>query len=119
MGEKRFKFSSIDGIIDNVTGDDFPYSKDGFDAICELLNELSGENQQLKKELDSCKKKHYKGIIMANKNFLKIIDDYFIVYDGETYNLHKTSDIRALMHNLNIEKGFDPLYCEYNGEIPK
>ena len=53
---------------------------------------------------------------MSEKPFLKIFDDFLIVYDGDCYNLHKPSDIRSLVYNLNRDNGFDELQCEYNCE---
>ena len=48
------------------------------------------------------------------KEFLKIIDDYYIQYDGDIFDLHKPSDIRSLIYILNRKQGFSELQCEYN-----
>jgi hypothetical protein len=54
MTEKRFTHKEDDWeILDN--GKHFAFAHSGYQAekICELLNELSTENQQLKKQLQS------------------------------------------------------------------
>lgn len=56
---------------------------------------------------------------MSEKPFLKIVDDFLIEYDGDCYNLHKPSDIRSLIYNLNRENGFSELECENNSDIVK
>ncbi len=53
------------------------------------------------------------------KHFFKIIDDYYIKYDGDYFDLHKPSDIRSLCYIINRLQGFDELECEYNGDVPK
>ena len=55
---------------------------------------------------------------MTEKEFLKIIDDYYIKLgdDGQLFNLHKPSDIRSLIRILNRKQGFSELQCEYNDE---
>ena len=40
------------------------------------------------------------------KHFFKIIDDYYIQYDGDIFDLHKPSDIRSLIYILNRKQGF-------------
>lgn len=57
--------------------------------------------------------------MMSEKPFLKIVDDFLIEYDGDCYNLHKPSDIRSLIYNLNRENGFSELECENNSDIVK
>ena len=53
---------------------------------------------------------------MTEKEFLKIIDDYYIKLgdDGQLFNLHKPADIRSLIMILNRKQGFSELQCEYN-----
>jgi len=53
---------------------------------------------------------------MTEKEFLKIIDDYYIQLgdDGQLFDLHKPSDIRSLIYILNRKQGFSELQCEYN-----
>ena len=53
---------------------------------------------------------------MTEKQFLKIIDDYYIKYgdEGELFSMHKPSDIRSLIYLINRENGFSELQCEYN-----
>ena len=53
-----------------------------------------------------------------DKPFLKIVDDYFIKYGDEEilFNLHKPSDIRSLIYNINRVNGYSELECEYNIE---
>ena len=55
-------------------------------------------------------------MIFAKKEFIKIIDDYYIQLgdDGQLFDLHKPSDIRALVYHLNKKQGFTELQCEYN-----
>ena len=53
---------------------------------------------------------------MTEKHFFKIIDDYYIVYDGDTFSMHKPSDIRSLCYIMNRLQGFSELQCEYNDE---
>ena len=55
-------------------------------------------------------------MIFAEKEFIKIIDDYYIQLgdDGQLFDLHKPSDIRALVYLLNKKQGFTELQCEYN-----
>ena len=53
---------------------------------------------------------------MTEKHFFKIFDDYYIVYDGDTFNMHKPSDIRSLCYIINRLQGFSELQCEYNDE---
>jgi len=48
------------------------------------------------------------------KHFFKIIDDYYIQYEGDIFDLHKPSDIRSLIYILNRKQGFSELQCEYN-----
>ena len=105
---KRFTMDDESDIIEfdwntNEYIDDFMWG-DGksWDRLCNRLNELYDENEELKQQ----------------KPFLKIIDDYFIQYeDGELFNLHKPSDIRSLMYILNRENGYGELECEYNDFI--
>ena len=56
---------------------------------------------------------------MSEKHFFKIIDDYYIKYDGDIFDLHKPSDIRNLCYIINRLQGFDEFECEYNGDVPK
>lgn len=56
---------------------------------------------------------------MSDKPFLRIVNDFFIEYDGHCYDLHKPSDIRCLIYNLNRENGFSELECENNSDIVK
>ena len=51
--------------------------------------------------------------------FLKIHDDYYITYDGDTFSMHKPSDIRSLCYIMNRLHGYDELQCEYNNEEMK
>lgn len=51
------------------------------------------------------------------KHFFKIIDDYYVQYDGDIFNLHKPSDIRSLCYIMNRLQGFSELECEYNGDV--
>lgn len=53
---------------------------------------------------------------MTEKEFLKIINDYYIQLgdDGQLFDLHKPSDIRSLIYILNRKQGFSELQCEYN-----
>ena len=53
---------------------------------------------------------------MTEKEFFKIIDDYYIKIgdDNTLLNLHKPSDIRALIRIINQKQGFSELQCEYN-----
>lgn len=53
---------------------------------------------------------------MTEKEFLKIINDYYIQLgdDGQLFDLHKPSDIRSLIYLLNRKQGFTELQCEYN-----
>ena len=55
---------------------------------------------------------------MSEKPFLKIVNDFYIQYGDESqlFDLHKPSDIRSLVYNLNRDNGFDELQCEYNCE---
>ena len=55
-------------------------------------------------------------MIFAKKEFIKIIDDYYIKLgdDGQLFSMHKPSDIRALVYLLNKKQGFSELQCEYN-----
>ena len=58
---------------------------------------------------------------MTEKPFLKIIEDFYIKYGDESqlFDLHKPSDIRSLIYNLNRENGFSELECENNSDIVK
>ena len=51
MTEKRFKYT-FEGIEDTLESDEeykyTPCNKDGFQDLCEMLNELNNENKQLK-----------------------------------------------------------------------
>ena len=59
----------------------------------------------------------YGGIkTMTEKHFFKIVNDYYISYDGDIFDLHKPSDIRSLCYIMNRLQGFTELECEYNGE---
>lgn len=55
-------------------------------------------------------------MIFTEKEFIKIIDDYYIQLgdDGQLFSMHKPSDIRALVYLLNKKQGFTELQCEYN-----
>ena len=55
-------------------------------------------------------------MIFATKEFIKIIDDYYIQLadDGQLFDLHKPSDIKSLIYLLNRKQGFTELQCEYN-----
>jgi hypothetical protein len=55
-------------------------------------------------------------MIFAEKEFIKIIEDYYIQLgdDGQLFDLHKPSDIRSLIYLLNRKQGFTELQCEYN-----
>lgn len=55
-------------------------------------------------------------MIFVEKEFIKIIDDYYIKLgdDGQLFSMHKPSDIRALVYLLNKKQGFTELQCEYN-----
>ena len=55
-------------------------------------------------------------MIFAEKEFIKIIEDYYIKLgeDGQLFSMHKPSDIRALVYLLNKKQGFTELQCEYN-----
>ena len=55
-------------------------------------------------------------MLMTEKPFLKIIDDYYIKYgnEGELFDLHKPADIRSLIRLINQDNGFSELQCEYN-----
>lgn len=55
---------------------------------------------------------------MTEKEFFKIIDDYYIKIgdDSILLNLHKPSDIRALIYIINQKQSFTELQCEYNNE---
>lgn len=58
MTEKRFKYT-FKGIEDTLEPDEeYKYTlcdKDGFQDLCEMLNELADENEQLKNELSRYK----------------------------------------------------------------
>ena len=56
---------------------------------------------------------------MTEKHFFKIVNDYYISYDGDTFDLHKPSDIRSLCRIMNRLQGFTELECEYNEEYKK
>lgn len=49
MTEKRFIFVGS-GIEDNVDNESYLYNKDGFQDVCDLLNELHEENERLKNQ---------------------------------------------------------------------
>ena len=53
---------------------------------------------------------------MTEKHFFKIVNDYYISYDGDIFDLHKPSDIRSLCYIMNRLQGFTELECEYIGE---
>lgn len=48
------------------------------------------------------------------KPFLEIFDDYYITIDGDTFSMHKPSDIRSLCYIINRWSGYSELQCEYN-----
>ena len=84
----------------------------------ERINELEHINEWLDKQ-NGKMNNHLNRLLEAqaiDKPFLKIVDDYFIKYgDDETlFNLHKPSDIRSLIYNLNRANGYSELECEYN-----
>ena len=106
MTEKRFKLKDYgyDGwAVEDTTGEIFEndYIEDMSDQqVVDKLNELHEENKELKQ----------------NKHFFKIVDDYYITYDGDTFNMHKPSDIRSLVYLINRKQGYNELQCEYNNE---
>lgn len=67
-------------------------------------------NEALIKENEALKKEQYQA------PFLKIVNDYFVEYDGAIYSMHKPSNIRSLCYVLNRLHGFTELQSEYNDE---
>lgn len=55
-------------------------------------------------------------MIFAKREFLKIIDDYYIQIgdNGQLFSMKKPSDIRNLIYILNKKQGYDEVQCEYN-----
>ena len=86
-------------------------------TFSERITELEKENKELEHINEWLDKQNGKMNDQLNrlleaqaigKPFLKIVDDYFIKYgDDETlFNLHKPSDIRSLIYNINRVNGY-------------
>ena len=75
MTEKRFKYT-FKGIEDTLEPDEeYKYTlcdKDGFQDLCEMLNDLHDENKELRLLVDSLKQQ--------NKKFKGRLDDLGVEY---------------------------------------
>ena len=123
FGEERFMLVVGDEgtrIVDTTTDEEL-FAID----ITDLLNQQEERIKELEeknKDLKNYNKWVWHEVklmgeqLKEGKPFLKIVDDYFIKYgDEETlFNLHKPSDIRSLIYNLNRVNGYSELECEYN-----
>ena len=99
MTEKRFKYT-FEGIEDTLESDEeykyTPCNKDGFQDLCEMLNELNNENKQLKS---------------INQDHKDHLADFYADYDRlEKENEQLKSDLKSYQNmvkqyiNLHIDK---------------
>ena len=88
MTEKRY-IEGVKGFDDYDVWDNESEQGLSHTEVVDLLNE---QDKRIKELEEKNKDKH----------FFKIVDDYLIEYDGDYFDLHKPSDIRSLIINVNI-----------------
>lgn len=84
-------------IMDMDTGDDYPLADEGiFETVCELLNKLNTEKEELKLENKRIEKAKDNWAFIAdcsvqvlNEEFEEVKDDYLKVANNQLYDLQK------------------------------
>jgi len=115
MTEKRFLFVGS-GIEDNKDNESYLYNKDGFQDVCDLLNEqeerikeLSEENEQLKKEKKELQLQCNLLREQANEFHRRARENANRVSQLEKENKELKEENEQLKQELN---NFRPLYFE-------
>jgi len=104
MTGKRFKYT-FEGIEDTLEPDEeYKYTlcnKDGFQDLCEMLNELNDENEQLKSDNNRLVNETAKVVAEHQKKVLDLINDKIneYIYKEKLYK-HKGKDREASVFNL-------------------
>ena len=109
MTEKRFTLGVCEkglGLSDNLTKEQYLELDDKtLFRLCELLNELHEENEQLKKELSDCQKTKAKRLrrVKHQRAVLEEMGAVNMGYKGELKQLHyKINQIKETMEDTGV-----------------